>query len=98
MSKARIGSQLITDVRSLNKQLVKRAYELQQEEIPAVPACFAAATFKATSDAYNSLEHWANLRKHEILPAASQAFPTPRPSAHGDTVPKVCPLCKQQVN
>jgi hypothetical protein len=37
---------------------------------------------------------WANVRKHQLIPSTSQAFPTPLPSADA-TAPRLCPLCKQ---
>ena len=43
-----------------------------------------------------SADAWANIRKHQLMPSTSQAFPTPKPSADAPTV-KVCPLCKQPI-
>ena len=39
---------------------------------------------------------WANLRKHQLLPTTSQAFPTPKPDASSQRV-EICPLCKQPI-
>lgn len=43
---------------------------------------------------------WANVRKYQVIPTTSQAFPTPKPAfngAGGDGAVTTCPLCKQPV-
>ena len=43
-----------------------------------------------------SADAWANIRKHQLIPSSSQAFPTPKPSPTAET-PRICPLCKQPI-
>ena len=40
---------------------------------------------------------WANIRKNEIIPSSSAAFPTPTPIPRPTANSQVCPLCKQSV-
>lgn len=37
---------------------------------------------------------WANVRKHNLVPTSSQAFPTPKPQAVNQNV---CPTCKRPI-
>jgi hypothetical protein len=96
-------SEAIGDARvapeALRHVVQKRFGERAVVAVPGDPIANATAEAMGSTVVHGgslSAGAWANLRKHDLLPTASQVFPTPKPSPGAASV-KICPLCKQPV-
>lgn len=84
---------------AVQKLIVERFGERAVVAVPGDPMANATAEaggYTVIHGGAMSADAWANVRKHNLIPSTSQAFPTPRPADRG-AAPQVCPLCKQAV-
>ena len=85
---------------ALKQVVVKRFGERAVIAVPGEPIANATAEAMGCTVVHGgalSGDAWANIRKHEMIPSTSAAFPTPRPANKG-AAPEMCPLCKRPIN